>query len=232
MIFALARFGGLRIPSEALALRWDDIDWAQGRMTVTVPKLEHVEGKETRLVPLFPELLPYLEEGFEAADDGAEFVIARHRDKNSNLRTHMFRIIKKAGLTPWPKPFQNCRSTRETELAETIPAHVVCAWIGNSEAVAKKHYLQVTDSHFARAIEPALQNAVQQGTPQSIALPREKSKTAQRGSVRLGAARCGAKSTPGRNRTCDLRFRKPSLYPLSYGGQSRGATPGRRRYQN
>ena len=23
---------------------------------------------------------------------------------------------------------------------------------------------------------------------------------------------------PGMNRTCDLRFRKPSLYPLSYGG--------------
>ena len=26
------------------------------------------------------------------------------------------------------------------------------------------------------------------------------------------------KSTPDRARTCDLRFRKPSLYPLSYGG--------------
>jgi hypothetical protein len=25
-------------------------------------------------------------------------------------------------------------------------------------------------------------------------------------------------SAPGRNRTCDLRFRKPLLYPLSYGG--------------
>jgi hypothetical protein len=25
-------------------------------------------------------------------------------------------------------------------------------------------------------------------------------------------------TTPGRDRTCDLRFRKPSLYPLSYGG--------------
>ena len=24
---------------------------------------------------------------------------------------------------------------------------------------------------------------------------------------------------PGRNRTCDLRFRKPLLYPLSYGGE-------------
>ena len=24
---------------------------------------------------------------------------------------------------------------------------------------------------------------------------------------------------PGRTRTCDLRFRKPLLYPLSYGGE-------------
>ncbi len=31
---------------------------------------------------------------------------------------------------------------------------------------------------------------------------------------------CGQRflSAPGMNRTCDLRFRKPSLYPLSYGG--------------
>jgi hypothetical protein len=30
-------------------------------------------------------------------------------------------------------------------------------------------------------------------------------------------------NTPGRDRTCDLRFRKPSLYPLSYGGEVRFA---------
>src|SRR5262249_27309734 len=29
--------------------------------------------------------------------------------------------------------------------------HVVCAWIGNSQPVAAKHYLQVTDEHFQRA---------------------------------------------------------------------------------
>ena len=33
--------------------------------------------------------------------------------------------IKRAGLTPWPKLFQNLRSTRETELAETFPLHVM-----------------------------------------------------------------------------------------------------------
>jgi hypothetical protein len=58
------------------------------------------------------------------------------------------RIIRKAGLTPWPKLFQNLRSTRETELAESYPIHVVCKWIGNRQAVAREHYLQLTDEHF------------------------------------------------------------------------------------
>lgn len=50
------------------------------------------------------------------------------------------------------KLFQNLRSTRETELAETWPEHVVCAWIGNTVAIARKHYLQVTDEHFEQAV--------------------------------------------------------------------------------
>ena len=61
-----------------------------------------------------------------------------------------------AGLEPWPKLFQNLRSTRETELAETYPVHVACAWIGNSHPVAAKHYLQVTDEHFEQAGNAAI----------------------------------------------------------------------------
>ena len=30
--------------------------------------------------------------------------------------------------------------------------HVVCRWIGNSQPIAAKHYLQVTDEHFSRAV--------------------------------------------------------------------------------
>jgi hypothetical protein len=63
------------------------------------------------------------------------------------------KIIARAGLEPWEKLFQNLRATRETELAEIYPMHVVCAWIGNSPAVAAKHYLQVTDAHFAEAAQ-------------------------------------------------------------------------------
>src|SRR5262249_42219374 len=63
----------------------------------------------------------------------------------------MARYVRRAGLKPWPKLFQNMRATRETELAQDYPLHVVCEWIGNSKAVATKHYLQVTDADFAKA---------------------------------------------------------------------------------
>ncbi len=151
LIFALARFGGLRTPSETLLLRWVDVDWERGRLLIRSPKTEHHEGKDSRFVPIFPELRPHLEAAWDQAADGAEFVIVRHRDGNVNLRTHLLRIIAKAGLTAWPKLFQNLRSTRETELAETYPLHVVTAWLGNSQLIAAKHYLQVTDEHFAKA---------------------------------------------------------------------------------
>ena len=52
---------------------------------------------------------------------------------------------------PWPRLFQNLRASRETELANTFPLHVVAAWSGNSPTVALKHYLSVTAQHFQQA---------------------------------------------------------------------------------
>jgi len=165
MIFALCRFGGLRCPSEVLALQWEDINWQNGRFAVHSSKTEH-HGKGLRFVPLYPELAAVLSEGFEyalaAADSTAEAtkpqtvtgpVITRYRDATQNLRTTFRKIVIRAGLQPWPKLLQNLRSTRETELAaeDGYPLHLVCAWQGNSEAVAAKHYLQVRDEDYRRA---------------------------------------------------------------------------------
>ncbi len=178
LIFALSRYGGLRCPSEHLALRWGHINWERGRIEVQSSKTEHHVGGESRSTPLFSELRPYLEEVFDLAEPGTEYVITRYRDSKTNLRTRFERIIRKAGLKPWPKLFQNLRSTRETELAEIYPLHVVCAWMGNSEKVANKHYLQVTDEHFEIAAGmksespcEALQNAVQQPSEMECTAP-------------------------------------------------------------
>src|SRR5262249_8769641 len=73
------------------------------------------------------------------------------RYANQNLRTRFTKIIRRAGLTPWPKLFHNLRASCETDLAQSFPVHVVCSWIGNSQLIAAKHYLQVTESDFERA---------------------------------------------------------------------------------
>ena len=136
-------------------MRWGDVDWERGRLTVHSPKTEHHDGKAARVIPLFPELRAHLEAAFDAAENGTEFIITRYREKNANLRTQLERIICKAGLTPWPKIWHNLRATRQTELAQSYPIHVVCEWIGNSQAVAAKHYLRVTESDFERAAPKA-----------------------------------------------------------------------------
>jgi integrase len=161
LIFALCRFGGLRCPSEVLGVRWGDVDWEHGRILIHSPKTEHHEGKESRLIPIFPELRPCLQDAFDLAEPGTEYVVTAYRNgENTNLRDKLAAIITKAGLEPWPKLFINLRSTRETELAECWPVHVVCAWLGNSAMIAKRHYLQVTDEHFERAAK----NGTESGT--------------------------------------------------------------------
>ena len=171
LIFALSRFGGLRCPSEHLALTWDCIDWEHNRITIRSPKTEHHPGKVSRTIPIFPELRPHLEAAFDEAAEGSVHVITRYRNTNANLRTHLSRIIERAGLKPWPKLFQNLRSTRETELAEQFPMHVVCSWIGNSKAIAAKHYLQTTDEHFRKATQNPTQTV--HDTADSDGQPRQ-----------------------------------------------------------
>ncbi len=159
LLFALSRYAGLRCPSEHLGLRLGDIDLPGGRMVVHSPKTEHHADGGVRVVPIFPELRPYLEEVWDQAEPGTEWVITRYRESNVNLRTQLQKIIKRAGLKPWPKLFQNLRATRATELvSEGWPEFKVCRWLGHTKLVAQKHYWQVTDDDFARA-SGAQQNA-------------------------------------------------------------------------
>lgn len=157
-IVALARYGGLRCSSEIERLRWkEDIDWERGRMIVRSPKTEAADSEGVRTVPLYPELRAYLHEHKEASPIGAVHVVDPERlrgTRRKNLGTQLRRIIKSAGLKPWPRLFQNLRASRQTELCQRFPAHVVAEWQGNSEAVAREHYLLTTDRDFAAALLP------------------------------------------------------------------------------
>lgn len=159
-IVALGRFGGLRTPSETLSLRWTDIDREKGRVCVQSPKTEHHLNGANRAMPLFPELRKYLEEAKAKAPSNAVYVVDERYRKpamtangwaNANLRTQLLRLLKKAGIEPWPRLFHNLRATRETELVAQFPIHVVAHWLGNTPDIAMRHYLLVTERDFARA---------------------------------------------------------------------------------
>jgi len=128
-------------------------------MSIPEPKVEHHEGRGIRSCPIFPELRSILDEAFEIFGDKSEYVVAapQYRAaantvmgwKNSNLRTEMTRLLRRAGVSGWPRLFHSMRASRQTELQREFPLHVVCSWLGNSPRIAQ---LSKTQGHAARTI--------------------------------------------------------------------------------
>ena len=226
MIVALCRIGGLRCPSEVLKLRWEDISWQESTITVHSPKTEHIPGKESRIIPLWDELAEVLNEGYETAfealqtaGDGSSAaivtgpVITRYRHATQNLRTTFLKIIKRAGLKPWPRLMQNMRSSRQTELSREEPASDVCHWMGNSLTVADRHYIQHGTSDCRAAVERSRSRRVapnlapqtrETGRVLSPAKEQSPKNTRFFGALRSSSQICNLPDGPNRTRTCDL----------------------------
>ena len=153
VILALARIGALRCPSEVLRLRWSDVDFECNRFFVASPKTEHHQGKEGRLVPLFPELRSELQCLLlqHKCETRENHVINRYRNSNTNLGTQFARIVKMAGLEPIKRPYDNMRMSRSNEIYSKWGAFKESQWIGHSSRVRADHYLMMTDEDFADA---------------------------------------------------------------------------------
>jgi len=149
-IIALSRYGGLRCPSEVLAVRWEDVDWDLCRLRVRSKKTEHHEGKGERLIPISPELHAVLLEAFENAPPRTPRVVNRYPEGTQNLGTHFARIIRHAGLVPWPKLFNAMRASRSIEIISEFPSAVCTAWMGHTKAIAENHYHMVRPEDFDR----------------------------------------------------------------------------------
>ena len=181
-LFCLARFCGLRVPSEVVELTWQDVNWETDQVAVRSTKTQR-EGKGYRLVPLFPEARRALSELFDTAAAPASYIFPEFRRRtqgphglrNANLRTQLERYILLAGLKPWPKLFSNLRRSAAIDLAMRFPAFAVSEWLGHTEAVSEAFYLRITPELQAQAaqytrLEPpedAARKAAQQVTEPS-----------------------------------------------------------------
>ena len=119
------------------------------------------EDRHISFSPIFPELCSIPDDTFEIFGDKSGYVVAapQYRAaantemgwKNSNLRTEMTRLLRRAGVSGWPRLFHSMRASRQTELQREFPLHVVCSWLGNSPRIAQQSYLLVTEFDFAKA---------------------------------------------------------------------------------
>ena len=158
LIIALARIGGLRCPIELCGLRWSEIDWQEKWFWVHSPKTERHEGKNKRKVPLFPELERRFQELYDTLPEGCDDLIFPEKSDippiispKKSLSSWIKKVATRAGVELWEKPFQNCRSSRDTELRKKHPAHFVNRWIGHTQQVAEDHYIQELPDDFLDA---------------------------------------------------------------------------------
>jgi len=176
LIIALARYGGLRCPSELTGLKWSEVNWERNRFIVHSPKTEG-QGKAKRIEPIFKELYPFFREAFETAPEGIDRVYPEITAKKS-LGSFITKVATRAGIVLWEKPFNNMRSTRATELInEGYPAHIVNEWMGHTEAVAMAHYRQST----GKAADKFFEQAATENTATSKAVAKTVAEHAGKG---------------------------------------------------
>ena len=149
-VIASARYGGVRIPSEVLSMRWTDIDWSEKRIVIHDKK-----RKRDKVLPLFPKWDAALSKLWQESPEGQEHVFSWCRaSANKTYRVALEELIQRNKLVQWPKLWVTMRASRETDLKAMFPGahHVVHDWIGNSRKVSEKHYDRITLDHFKKAL--------------------------------------------------------------------------------
>ena len=148
VLFGLARYAGLRVPSESHKIEWAHVDWDSKALIVPCKKTRRYA--ETRPVPIIPELMPLLRAAHAMAN-GSETIITLSRH---NLGRTFPAILESAGFTVWDDLYQTLRRSCETHLVSMgYETHAVAQWLGHSERVSKDHYLMVTAEVFKRATQ-------------------------------------------------------------------------------
>ena len=119
---------------------------------------------------MFPEVATELDELRSLpGNEGQEYVINRYADREkSNLGTQFARIARKAGIGRIPRPFDNMRASRATEVYNEHGAKKESLWIGHSVRVAFEDYLMVTDDDYAVAAGAKVITATSKTEPVTV----------------------------------------------------------------
>lgn len=149
LCFALGRFAGLRLPSEARSMKWSHIDWKRKQMKVLDSK-----KREFRTMPLFD----LIETELLRVQEGAtgRWVLSDRFRSNTDANNYslMKEAVARTEFEPWEKLRQNLRASCENDLlAAGFDERQVIQWLGHTVSTSRKHYQKTTDAEFLSAVE-------------------------------------------------------------------------------
>ena len=146
VFLALCRLAGLR-RNEALYLGSDRIHGK--RLQVIADGQWQPKDKDPRWVPICPELRKVLAKAPKGRLVGDL--------TNGKIRKQWPKILKKARVKTYAKPFQSLRKSCIRDWSMKHPSHVVRQWSGHgSLEVMDKYYLQTPASEYDRAAKEKL----------------------------------------------------------------------------
>ena len=150
ILLALARFAGLRIPSEIQELCWGHVNLKDNLLEVFAKKTQRY-GKTRRVIPIVPRLRSLLKELKPAAASDEDYVLPYLRNYSA-LGVRFRRLCKEAGVKQWEKCFTNLRKSFASDMCRGRSPSDVAGWLGNSTPVLVKHYLRQQGEDYTRKV--------------------------------------------------------------------------------
>ena len=143
LLLALARFGGLRIPSEIRHLRFSDF-------AGSVIRIHRDTKTGAREVPLFGEIREIFVR-LASGKQPSDLVFGNL----GFFRKRIIAAIRASGMEQWAKLFVNLRSSRITDAVECgYSEKTLDAIFGNTAAVRRIHYIQFRkEREYAKVLQ-------------------------------------------------------------------------------
>lgn len=143
---SLGYYGGLRLPHEALALKFSDMETTSEQYGGERLGFNVSEATKTgaRWTPFFPELWQEWQWFKSTQTKKSEYLFPRYRNLcKSAIHTNLRRQLKEMGIKPWPVLLHSLR-TRFINWLERkgVNEKAKTDWVGNDENTRDTYYLR------------------------------------------------------------------------------------------
>ena len=147
----LGLFAGLRA-GEALALRWQDVNFDQRFITIAPRHDWTTKTRRTRVVPLNDELFTYLKRRRESNPETERVIEVSYE----GMKKRFQRLVKLAGLPTAGEEKVTAHALRHTFASHLVmagtPLYTVAALLGHGNTETTRLYSHLAPSHLQEAV--------------------------------------------------------------------------------